>query len=125
MKLVGNFFLAGLLEVIGEAFAFAEKSGVLTPFSDMLSGFLPGSQEYVERIRSCDFDRAGFTLDAGLKDIRLILNAAADAHVPLTSARLIEEKCLAAQARGFNQQDWSVFAALSRLEGVRDPERDR
>jgi len=119
MKLVGNFFLAGLLEVMGEAFAFAERSGVLTAYSEMLKGYLPGSQEYVERIRSCDFDRAGFTLDAGLKDIRLILDAAAEVHVPLACAKLIEEKCIAAQARGLNQQDWSVFAAVSRLDAVR------
>lgn len=120
MKLVGNFFLAGLLEVIGEAFAFAESRGVLAPFSEMLKAFLPGSEEYVDRIRSCDFDRAGFTLDAGLKDIRLILDAAAEVHVPLPCASLIRDKCIAAQARGLNQRDWSVFTAISRLDAGRD-----
>ena len=72
--LAGNFFLAGLLEVIGEAFALAKRRWVLDPFSEMLKAFLPGSQEYLDRLRSSDFDRAGFTLDAGLKAIRLILD---------------------------------------------------
>ena len=119
MKLVGNFFLAGILEIIGEAFALAEKRGVISPFSEMLKAALPGSQEYVDRIRNSDFDRAGFTLDAGLKDIHLILDAAAEVQVPLPSAKLIENKCILAQARGLNQQDWSVFTAISRPEAGR------
>jgi 3-hydroxyisobutyrate dehydrogenase-like beta-hydroxyacid dehydrogenase len=113
MKLAGNFFLAGLLEVIGEAFAFAKGRGVLGPFSEMLKAFLPGSQEYLDRISISDFDRAGFTLDAGLKDIRLILDAAAEVRVPLPCGSLIMDKCMVAQARGLNQCDWSVFTAIS------------
>ena len=122
MKLVGNFFLAGLVEVMGEAFAFAEHRGVLAPFSEMVKSFLPGSQEYVDRIRSCDFDRAGFTLDAGLKDIRLILEAAAEVYVPLPCASLVRDRCIAAQARGLNQRDWSVFTAISRIDAGRSDE---
>ena len=116
MKLAGNFFLAGLLEVIGEAFAFAKGRGVLGPFSEMLKAFLPGSQEYLDRIRISDFDRAGFTLEAGLKDIRLILDAAAEVRVPLPCGSLIEHKCVVAQTRGLNQCDWSVFTAISLLD---------
>ena len=113
MKLAGNFFLAGLLEVIGEAFAFAKGRGVLGPFSEMLKAFLPGSQEYLDRIRISDFDRAGFTLDAGLKDIHLILDAAAEVRVPLPCGSLIKDKCIVARERGLNQCDWSVFTAIS------------
>lgn len=116
MKLAGNFFLAGLLEVIGEAFAFAKGRGVLGPFSEMLKAFLPGSQEYLDRIGISDFDRAGFTLEAGLKDIRLILDAAAEVRVPLPCGSLIEDKCIVARARGFSQCDWSVFTSISPRE---------
>jgi len=112
MKLAGNFFLAGLLEVIGEAFAFAKGRGVLGPFSEMLKAFLPGSQEYLDRIGISDFDRAGFTLEAGLKDIRLILDAAAEVRVPLPCGSLIEDKCIVARARGLSQCDWSVFTSI-------------
>jgi 3-hydroxyisobutyrate dehydrogenase-like beta-hydroxyacid dehydrogenase len=41
LKLAANFFGASLLEVIGEAFTFAEKRGVLEPLANMLKGFLP------------------------------------------------------------------------------------
>src|SRR5438034_131018 len=116
MKLAGNFFLAGLLEVIGEAFAFAKRRGVLDPFSEMLKAFLPGSQEYLDRIRSSDFGRAGFTLDAGLKDILLILDAAAEVRLLLLCCSLVKDKCIAAQTRGLNQCDWSVFTAISSLD---------
>jgi 3-hydroxyisobutyrate dehydrogenase-like beta-hydroxyacid dehydrogenase len=121
MKLTGNFFLAGLLEAMGQAFVFAEKHGVSVAFGEMLKGFLPNSQEYVDRIRTRDFDRAGFTLDAGLKDIRLILDAAAEVQVPLPCASLIRDHCLAAQARGLNQRDWSVFTEIARLDAGQDP----
>ena len=116
MKLVGNFFLASLLEVIAEAFALAGSRGVLVPFNEMLEGFLPGLHEYLGRIRNSDFDHAGFTLDAGLKDVRLILDAAAEGKVPLPCASLIEAKCIVAQARGLNQQDWCIFTAISPLD---------
>lgn len=120
MKLAANFFAASLLEIIGEAFAFAEKQGVLAPMKEMLKGFLPMG-EYTDRIADRRFDQPGFTLDAGLKDVRLILEAAGNAHVPLPFASVIRDKCLAAQARGFGQQDWSVFTEISRLEAGQPP----
>jgi 3-hydroxyisobutyrate dehydrogenase-like beta-hydroxyacid dehydrogenase len=116
MKLAGNFFVAGMLELMGQAFVFAEKRGVGEAFSNMLKTFLPFSQEYLERIETRNFDGAGFTLDAGLKDVRLILEAAAEVYVPLPYASLVRDKCIAAQARGLNQCDWSVLTEIARLD---------
>jgi 3-hydroxyisobutyrate dehydrogenase-like beta-hydroxyacid dehydrogenase len=48
LKLAAIFFGASLLEVIGEAFTFAEKRGVLEPLANMLKGFLPPMAEYLE-----------------------------------------------------------------------------
>jgi 3-hydroxyisobutyrate dehydrogenase-like beta-hydroxyacid dehydrogenase len=121
MKLAANFFAASLLEIMGEAFAFAEKQGVLGSLKDMLKGFLPPMGEYADRIADRHFDQPGFTLDGGLKDVRLILEAAGNAHVPLPFASVIRDKCLAAQARGFGQQDWSVFTEIARLEAGQPP----
>jgi len=114
-KLAANFFGASLLEVVGEAFAFAEKRGVLAPLATMLKGFLPPMEEYIDRISKRNYQEPGFTLDAGLKDVRLILEAAGDAQVPLPLASLVRDKCLAAQARGFSQQDWCAFTEIARL----------
>src|ERR1700730_2010759 len=117
MKLVGNFFVAGMLELIGEAYVFAEKRGVDTTFlTSMLKTMLPFSNEYVERISSRSFDKASFTLDAGLKDVRLILDAAAEVHVPLPYGSLVRDKCIAAQARGMGQRDWSTLTEIARLD---------
>ena len=45
----------------------------------------------------------------------LILAAAADARVPLPYASILRDKCLAAQARGLGQLDWSVITEISRV----------
>lgn len=119
MKLLANFFAAGLLELIGQAYVFAEKRGVnLAVFNALLATALPhpGFQEYAERIRTRRFDDVGFTLDGGLKDVELILHAAAEAQTPLPYASLIRDKCLAAQARGMGQRDWSCFTEIARLD---------
>jgi 3-hydroxyisobutyrate dehydrogenase-like beta-hydroxyacid dehydrogenase len=116
LKLALNFFAASLLEIIGQAFAFAEKRGVLDPMTNMLKGFLPPMVEYVDRIATRNYKQPGFTLDAGLKDVGLILEAAGEVHVPLPFASVIRDKCLAAQAYGFSQQDWCSFTEIARLE---------
>ena len=116
LKLAGNFFGASLLEILGEAFALAEKRGVLAPFANMLKGFLAPMAEYIDRIANRNYEEPGFTLDAGLKDVRLILEAAGEVHVPLPFASVIRDKCLAAQAHGLSQQDWCCFTEIARLD---------
>jgi 3-hydroxyisobutyrate dehydrogenase-like beta-hydroxyacid dehydrogenase len=118
MKLVVNFFGASVLELIGEVFVFAEKRD-LNPA--VLGGILktmfhhPALPEYVEKIRTRNFDNdIGFTLDGGLKDIRLILEAAAEVRVPLPCASLLRDKMIAAQAHGMGQRDWSALTEVSR-----------
>src|SRR5262245_33390429 len=115
LKLAANFFGASLLEVIGEAFTFAEKRGVLEPLANMLKGFLPPMSEYLDRIATRKYDQPGFTLNAGFKDVRLILDAAGEVQVPLPLADIIRDKCLAALAYGFNDRDWCVFTEITRL----------
>ena len=112
LKLAANFFGASLLEVIGEAFTFAEKRGVLEPLANMLKGFLPPMAEYLATRK---YDQPGFTLEAGFKDVRLMLDAAGEVHVPLPVADIIRDKCLAALAYGFDDRDWCVFTEITRL----------
>jgi 3-hydroxyisobutyrate dehydrogenase-like beta-hydroxyacid dehydrogenase len=117
MKLVGNFMVASLIELIGEAYVFAESRGVdPSILTGMFKQFMPAASEYVDRICTRDFGRAGFTLDGGTKDVTLILQAAAEVHAPLSYASVVRDKCLAAQARGMGQLDWSVMTETSRLD---------
>ncbi len=117
MKLVGNFMVASLIELIGEAYVFAECRGVDPSFlTGMFKQFIPAASEYVDRICTRDFGRAGFTLDGGTKDLTLILQAAAEVHAPLSYASVVRDKCLAAQARGLGDMDWSVMTETSRFD---------
>ena len=115
LKLAGNFFGACLLEVLGQAFALAEKRCVLLPLANLLKEFLPPMSEYVDRIANRNYEQPGFTLDAGLKDVQLILEAAGEVHVPLPFASVVRDKCLAAQAQGLSQQDWCSFTEIAWL----------
>jgi 3-hydroxyisobutyrate dehydrogenase-like beta-hydroxyacid dehydrogenase len=116
MKLVGNFMVASIIELIGQVYVFSEKRGVDPAIiTGMFKQFMPATSEYVDRISSRNFENAGFTLDGGLKDVTLMLAAAAEVQAPLPYASLIRDKCLAAQARGMSQMDWSVLTEISRL----------
>jgi len=117
MKLVGNFMVASLIELIGEAYVFAECRGVdPSILTNMFKQYMPAAAEYVDRICTRDFGRAGFTLDGGTKDVTLILQAAAEVYAPLSYASVVRDKCLAAQARGMGQLDWSVMTETSRFD---------
>jgi 3-hydroxyisobutyrate dehydrogenase-like beta-hydroxyacid dehydrogenase len=117
MKLVGNFMVASLIEMVGQVIVFAEQRGVDPAIIvGMIKQFMPAASEYTDRIHTRNFGNAGFTLDGGLKDITLILAAAAEVHTPLPYASVIRDKCLAAQARGLNQMDWSVLTEITRFD---------
>jgi 3-hydroxyisobutyrate dehydrogenase-like beta-hydroxyacid dehydrogenase len=116
MKLAGNFLVASLLELMGETYVFAESRGVdASILTNMLKHFMPAATEYIERISTRDFGRAGFTLDGGTKDVTLILEAAAEVNAPLSYASVVRDKCLAAKALGMGQLDWSCLTEVSRL----------
>jgi 3-hydroxyisobutyrate dehydrogenase-like beta-hydroxyacid dehydrogenase len=119
LKLVVNFFAASLLELLGQTFVFAEKRGLKL---ELVSGIFkellqhPAMPVYMDKIRTGNFDDdIGFTLDGGLKDVQLMLEAAAEVHVPIPYASLIRDKCITAQAYGMGQRDWSVFTEVTRI----------
>lgn len=119
MKLAVNFFAAGLLELIGQTFVFAEKRGLdVAAVSELYKDLLrhPAMPVYLDKIRMRKFDEdLGFTLEGAMKDIRLILDAAAEVQVPLPYASLVRDKCITALSRGMGQRDWSSFTTVSRL----------
>lgn len=122
MKLAGNFFVAALVEMIGQMYVFAEKRGLDTAFiTQLFMARVPMAQEYIERISSRRFDDAGFTLEAGLKDVSLVLEAAGEVNVPLPIASLLRDNILAAQALGMGQLDWSCVTEIARLNAGQSP----
>ncbi len=117
IKLAGNFLIASTIEIFGEAFALARKSGIAAPeFLEILAGTLftaPFQVGYGGIIAREAYDPAGFAAVLGLKDLRLVLAAADSAGVPMPVASVVRDRFQAAVGRGYRDKDWSVIAKLA------------
>ena len=116
-KLIANFLGASALDLIGQSFAWAEKSGLsVILLQQMLSGFFanPATREYVAKIGERDFETVGFTAAGGLKDVKLMIAAAQDVKLRLSSAEALRSKLEAAIARGWQDKDWSCLTDIDR-----------
>jgi 3-hydroxyisobutyrate dehydrogenase-like beta-hydroxyacid dehydrogenase len=56
---------------------------------------------------------AGFALPLGLKDVRLVLQAAEAANVPMPIASVVRDRFITAMARGNQAKDWSVLGRVA------------
>ncbi len=125
-KLFANFLLVMSLDMIGQALALGEKSGLDPNIAvQMLSGFFanPALKDYVTRIAGRDFYPAGFDIAAGLKDVELMIAAAGDVKLKLTSAQAIRTKIRAAMQSGLRNSDWSSFTEIDRRPAGRKSKR--
>jgi 3-hydroxyisobutyrate dehydrogenase-like beta-hydroxyacid dehydrogenase len=116
VKLAGNFLIAANIECLGEAFALARKSGIEAHrFLEILTGTLfaaPLYQTYGAIIADEKYEPAGFKMSLALKDMRLALAAADATAVPMPTASLVHDHCLASVAQGQGETDWSGLARL-------------
>src|SRR6185295_18600402 len=95
----------------------AERSGIAPHLvKQMLFAFFAaeGTREYVPKIAERDFDTVGFTTAGGLKDVELMIGAARDVGLELSSARALQHKLSGAIARGWGEKDWSCFTEIDR-----------
>jgi 3-hydroxyisobutyrate dehydrogenase-like beta-hydroxyacid dehydrogenase len=117
VKLTGNFLIATVLESLSEALAFARKSGVdATALLDFLTSTLfnaPVYKTYGRLIVEGKHDEVGFALPLGLKDVRLVLEAATAKRVPMPIASVLHDRFLTALARGHERRDWSVIGQVA------------
>jgi 3-hydroxyisobutyrate dehydrogenase-like beta-hydroxyacid dehydrogenase len=117
-KLCINFFLAGVVETMGECYTLGDSLGVSREALRALfeqSFALPALKAYVERLYARDADGStGFTMTAGLKDLRLIRAAAAGANCHVEIADAIAAKMEAAIAEGMAGKDWSSVQEVTR-----------
>jgi len=117
VKLAGNFLLAAAIEALGEAVAFARKHDLdPTVVLDIVNGKLlrsPVYESYGKMIVAERYEPAGFRLRLGLKDVRLALDAAEAAAVPLPLASLMRDHYVSAVARGMGDLDWSALARVA------------
>jgi 3-hydroxyisobutyrate dehydrogenase-like beta-hydroxyacid dehydrogenase len=117
VKLTGNFLIAAVLESLGEALAFARKSGVdATALLDFLTSTLfnaPVYKTYGALIAEGKHDHVGFALPLGLKDVRLVMQAAESKAVPMPIASVLHDRFVTAIARGYEHMDWSVIGQVA------------
>jgi 3-hydroxyisobutyrate dehydrogenase-like beta-hydroxyacid dehydrogenase len=117
VKLTGNFMIATVLESLSEAIAFARKSEVNpAALLEFLTGTLfnaPVYKTYGGLILEGKYEPAGFVVPLGLKDIRLVLQAADARNVPLPIASVIRDRFLTAIARGHEKSDWSILGQIA------------
>ena len=117
VKLSGNFLIASVLESLSEALAFARKSGVdagaLMEFLTATLFNAPVYKTYGELIVQGKHEPAGFALPLGLKDVRLVLQAAEAASVPMPIASVVRDRFITAMARGNQDKDWSVIGRVA------------
>lgn len=117
VKLTGNFLIATVLESLGEALAFARKSGVdATELLEFLTSTLfnaPVYKTYGALIAEGKHDHVGFALPLGLKDVKLVQQAADAQRVPMPMASLLHDRFMTAMARGHEHSDWSIIGQVA------------
>jgi 3-hydroxyisobutyrate dehydrogenase-like beta-hydroxyacid dehydrogenase len=113
VKLATNYLLASMLEALGEASALMRKAGIdPSAFVQAANGIFqsPVYQNYGQAVAERRYEPALFKAGLGLKDLRLVLQAAEQLAVPLPLAELAHDSLLSAIAWKQGDKDWSVLA---------------
>jgi 2-hydroxy-3-oxopropionate reductase len=122
-KACNQLVIGGTLAAVGEAFALARKSGVdpAKVRAALLGGFAASRvlEVHGQRILDGNF-KPGFPARLYRKDLRIVLDALNDAHVPAPVTALVQQLLSALLAEGREDDDYSamgtVLARLARLE---------
>jgi 3-hydroxyisobutyrate dehydrogenase-like beta-hydroxyacid dehydrogenase len=104
-KICGNFMIASLIEIFGEAFALGEKAGMdpqemSATLTRIIFAGAPIAMGYAARVTSTQFEPAAFAMALGLKDVSLALSASDDFKAPLPVASLLRDHFLESLAKG-------------------------
>jgi 3-hydroxyisobutyrate dehydrogenase-like beta-hydroxyacid dehydrogenase len=125
VKVAGNFMIAAAIESMAEAAVMVERHGV--PAAEMLNVLTntlfaaPVYKNYGALIAERRYEPPGFRLTLGLKDIRLVLEAADSGRTPMPFASVLRDHLLEAVAQGQGERDWAALAEVARRHaGLRD-----
>jgi 3-hydroxyisobutyrate dehydrogenase-like beta-hydroxyacid dehydrogenase len=117
VKLCVNFLLASSVEAMAEAFALAGSYGVnQEDFLALLGSGLfncPAFKTYGRMILDRKFQPASFTVQLGLKDIGLVLEAAEGRPVSMEQALVIKKRLDQTVAKGRGDWDFSAFSMMA------------
>ncbi len=114
VKLANSLVLACAIEAMGEGFSLVRKYGVDAKvlYEVMTEGLFaaPAYKGYGKLIADEDYAKVGFTVDLGLKEVRLILSAADKQHVPLPALHVLHDRLLSLVAHANGGKDWAFIA---------------
>ncbi|HEY8957626.1 NAD(P)-dependent oxidoreductase [Chitinophaga sp.] len=116
LKLMGNFMIAGAMELMAEAFALAEKNGVDPRVAyEMLTTTLfsgPIFRNYGAMILDRKFTgNPSFSAALGLKDMDLVLQTARKSYTPMPMANLVQNRLATILAKDIHDADWTALAS--------------
>ncbi|MFL5496646.1 MAG: NAD(P)-dependent oxidoreductase [Gemmatimonadales bacterium] len=118
LKIAGNFMIAAAIESMAESSVMVERYGV--PPAELLNVMTstlfaaPVYQNYGALIVDRRYEPAAFRLALGLKDLRLVLEAADGARTPMPFAGVLHDHLLEAVAQGDGERDWAALAEVAR-----------
>lgn len=118
VKLTINFMLLAQIEIMSEAFAFGARSGIGGELTAELIETVtthPALKEYSRRIRTRNFERVAFEVRSGYKDLDLVLQASAEARVPMPFVGVLRDRFLSAMAHGLEDKDWTAISEAVRI----------
>lgn len=121
VKLIGNFMLSGIIEMLGEACAVAAKAGIepshLVELLTNTTFNSPAFKIYGSLIAKRQFQPAAFALPLGQKDNRLIMAAAEALGVPMPLANLVHDRFVTLRAQGYGaEHDWAAVGLCAQLD---------
>jgi 3-hydroxyisobutyrate dehydrogenase-like beta-hydroxyacid dehydrogenase len=118
VKVAGNFMIAAAIESMAEAAVMVERFGVSSAeLLNVLTNTLfaaPVYKNYGALIAERRYEPAAFRLALGLKDMRLVLEAADSARTPMPFASVLRDHLLEAVAQGKGEWDWAALAEVAR-----------
>jgi len=118
-KIVSNFLLVSTVELVAEAFALAEASGLPAERYYEIGKMLfptPIYEGYGGRMLRGAFQPAGFSAAMALKDIGMALGLATEGGSPAPVAETVRERLRTAEARGRLTWDLSALIEVAREE---------
>ncbi len=118
LKLAGNFMIVAAIESMGEAVALGEAYGVAAPdLLDMLTGTIfnaPIYKIYGAMIAERRYTPPGFAAELGLKDVRLVLDAAEAKGLSMPLADLGEASLESLLGGADKDLDLAALAEIAR-----------
>ena len=114
LKLCGNFMILSAIETLAEAMTLAERGGIAKrEVLEVLTGTLfdaPVYRNYGRALVESRFTPPGFAAPLGLKDMRLVGQAAETLRVPMPTLNVLRDHLLQTIGAQGEDVDWSAIA---------------